>query len=116
MVVDTPLTEAEFDRTFHALADMTRRDILGRAIRSDESVSALSRHYSISLTAVQKHIAVLERAALVTKERRGREQIAHANRPTIASSPPPNPRSSPPRKSGPTRPPTPSSAKPPASP
>ena len=84
MVVDRPLTEVEFDRTFHALADMTRRDILGRAIRSDESVSALSRHYSISLTAVQKHIAVLERATLVTKERRGREQIVHANGPTIA--------------------------------
>ena len=84
MVVDRQLTEAEFDRTFHALADMTRRDILGRAIRSDESVSALSRHYSISLTAVQKHIAVLERATLVTKERRGREQIVHANGPTIA--------------------------------
>jgi DNA-binding transcriptional ArsR family regulator len=84
MVVDRQLTEAEFDRTFHALADMTRRDILGRAIRSDESVSALSRHYSMSLTAVQKHIAVLERAALVTKERRGREQIVHANGPTIA--------------------------------
>jgi DNA-binding transcriptional ArsR family regulator len=84
MVVDRPLTEAEFDRTFHALADATRRDILSRAIRSDESVSALSRHYSISLTAVQKHITVLERAALVTKERHGREQIVHANGPTIA--------------------------------
>jgi DNA-binding transcriptional ArsR family regulator len=84
MVVDTLLTEAEFDRIFHALADETRRDILGRSIRNDESVSALSRHYEISLTAVQKHIAVLEHAALVTKERRGREQIVHANGPTIA--------------------------------
>jgi len=84
MVVDRALTEAEFDRIFHALADVTRRNIRGSALRSDESVSALSRHYSISLTAVQKHIAVLERAALVTKERRGREQIVHANGPTIA--------------------------------
>jgi len=84
MVADRGLTEAEFDRIFHALADVTRRDILGRAIRSDKSVSALSRHYSISLTAVQKHTAVLERAALVTKERRGREQIVHANGSTIA--------------------------------
>jgi DNA-binding transcriptional ArsR family regulator len=84
MVVLVQLTEAEFDRIFHALADATRRDILGRAIRGDESVSALSRHYSVSLTAVQKHVAVLERAALVTKERRGREQIVHANGPTIA--------------------------------
>jgi DNA-binding transcriptional ArsR family regulator len=78
------LTEAEFDRVFHALADVTRRNILGRAIRGDESVSALSRHYSMSLPAVQKHVAVLERAALVTKERQGREQIVQANGPTIA--------------------------------
>jgi len=78
------LTESERDRIFHALADVTRRDILGRAICGNESVSALSRHYSMSLPAVQKHVAVLERAALVTKERRGREQIVHANGPTIA--------------------------------
>jgi DNA-binding transcriptional ArsR family regulator len=84
MVVDRPLTEAELDRIFHALAHATRRDVLDRAIRGDESVSALSRHYSMSLPAVQKHVAVLERAALVTKERRGREQIVHANGPTIA--------------------------------
>ncbi len=74
-------SRAEFDRIFHALADVTRREMLGRAIRSDESVPALSRHYSISLTAVQEHTAVLERAALVTKERRGREQIVHMNGP-----------------------------------
>ena len=84
MVVDRPLTEAELDRIFHALADVTRRDILGRAIRGDESVSGLARHYSMSLPAVQKHVAVLERAALVTKERRGREQIVHASGSTIA--------------------------------
>ncbi|HTX00417.1 MAG TPA: transcriptional regulator, partial [Acidimicrobiales bacterium] len=72
MVVDRPLTESELDRIFHALADVTRRDLLGRAIHSDESVSALSRHYSMSLTAVQKHVAVLAGAGLVVKERRGR--------------------------------------------
>ncbi|MHB1533118.1 MAG: ArsR/SmtB family transcription factor [Acidimicrobiales bacterium] len=84
MVADGPLTEAELDRIFQALADVTRRDILSRAIHGDESVSALSRHYSMSLPAVQKHVAVLERAALVTKERRGREQIVHANGLAIA--------------------------------
>ena len=84
MVVDRQLTEAELDQIFHALADTTRRDILRRSFRGEESVSALSRHYSMSLPAVQKHVAVLERAALVTKERRGREQVVHANRPTIA--------------------------------
>ena len=84
MVVDVNLSEADVDRLFHALADRTRRDILGRAITHDQSVSALARRYEMSFAAVQKHVAVLERAALVTKERRGREQIVHANGPTIA--------------------------------
>jgi DNA-binding transcriptional ArsR family regulator len=84
MVVNGPLVEAELDRIFQALADVTRRNILVRAIHGNESVSALSRHYSMSLPAVQKHVAVLERAALVTKERRGREQIVHTNGPAIA--------------------------------
>jgi DNA-binding transcriptional ArsR family regulator len=77
MVVGSSLTESEVDRIFQALADTTRRDILRRAIQDGESVSVLSRHYAMSFAAVQKHVAV--RAALVTKERRGREQIVHTN-------------------------------------
>ena len=69
------LSEAATDRVFHALADPTRRDILIRVIRSGQSVSELARHYPMSFAAVQKHVVVLERAALVTKTRRGREQI-----------------------------------------
>jgi DNA-binding transcriptional ArsR family regulator len=83
MVVDSSLTEEAVDRLFQALADQTRRDILKRAIHSGESVSVLSRHYDMSFAAVQKHVAVLERAALVTKERRGREQIVHTNGATL---------------------------------
>jgi DNA-binding transcriptional ArsR family regulator len=83
MVVDRSLTEEDVDRIFRALADRTRRDILRRAIQSGESVSVLSRHYQMSFAAVQKHVAVLERAALVTKERHGREQIVHTNRSTL---------------------------------
>ncbi|BCJ40306.1 transcriptional regulator [Actinoplanes ianthinogenes] len=65
------------DRVFHALADPTRRDILARVIRDGQSVSALAQLYPMSFAAVQKHVAILERAGLVTKERRGREQIVH---------------------------------------
>src|SRR6201996_5517578 len=83
MVVDQ-LSQQEADRIFHALADATRRDILARAIEREQSVSTLAHRYEMSFAAVQKHVAVLERAALVTKERRGREQIVHANGPTIA--------------------------------
>jgi DNA-binding transcriptional ArsR family regulator len=78
------LSDGEVDRLFHALADRTRRDILGRAIAHEQSVSTFARRYDMSFAAVQKHVAVLERAELVTKERRGREQIVHANGPTIA--------------------------------
>ena len=56
-----------FDRMFGALADHTRRDIVRRAIDGGEGVTELARHYPMSFAAVQKHIAVLERAGLVTK-------------------------------------------------
>jgi DNA-binding transcriptional ArsR family regulator len=83
MVVYNSLTEVGADRIFHALADRTRRDILRRVIQGGESVSVLSHHYEMSFAAVQKHVAVLERADLVTKERRGRQQIVHTNRETL---------------------------------
>jgi DNA-binding transcriptional ArsR family regulator len=73
MVVDQ-LPPDEVDRIFHALADATRRDILRQVMISESSVSALARHYPVSLTAVQTHVAVQEEAGLVSKERRGREQ------------------------------------------
>jgi DNA-binding transcriptional ArsR family regulator len=76
------LSDDEVDRVFQALADATRRDILARA-RDGQSVSALARHYDMSFAAVQKHVAVLERAALVTKRRRGREQIVQGNETTL---------------------------------
>jgi DNA-binding transcriptional ArsR family regulator len=78
MVVDD-LTEAEVDRVFHALADATRRDILHRCLGGEPSVSRLAEVYPMSFAAVQKHVAVLERAGLVTKERRGREQLVRTD-------------------------------------
>lgn len=70
---------------FHALADATRRDIVIQAATGDRSVSALARLYPMSVTAVQKHIAVLESAGLVTKERRGREQIVTTRREALSA-------------------------------
>lgn len=78
MVVSEQLTQDEVDRVFQALADATRRDILLRSIEQELSVSALSRAYAISLPAVQKHVAVLERAGLVHRVRSGREMRVHA--------------------------------------
>ncbi|MFI7581333.1 ArsR/SmtB family transcription factor [Kocuria kalidii] len=83
MVVRNELTDLEVDRIFQALADTTRRDIVTRVLRQEQSVSALAGYYRMSFAAVQKHVAVLERAALVTKQRRGREQVVHGNMSTL---------------------------------
>jgi len=71
------------DQIFAALSDATRRDIVTRVLRAEASVSTLARHYEMSFAAVQKHVAVLERAQLVTKRRRGREQIVSGEVTTI---------------------------------
>jgi DNA-binding transcriptional ArsR family regulator len=78
MVVDR-LTEEAADHLFHALADATRRDILRRCVRGEPSVSRLAARYPVSFAAVQKHVAVLERAGLITKQRRGREQLVRTD-------------------------------------
>jgi DNA-binding transcriptional ArsR family regulator len=75
--------DAATDRVFAALSDATRRDILTRTVRDPQSVSGLAHHYAMSFAAVQKHVAVLERAGLVTKQRRGREQLVRTHLPTL---------------------------------
>jgi DNA-binding transcriptional ArsR family regulator len=78
------LTEDAVDGLFHALADATRRDVLRRCAAGEPSVSLLARAYPMSFAAVQKHVAVLERAGLVTKERRGREQLVRTDAGAVA--------------------------------
>jgi DNA-binding transcriptional ArsR family regulator len=84
MVVQTELSDAEVDRVFHALADSTRRDIVRRTLTGEASVSELAADYAMSFAAVQKHVAVLEGAGLVTKETRGRARIVRADPERIA--------------------------------
>ena len=67
------------DRVFHALADPTRRDIVRWVLHDEQSVSALADRYPMSFAAVQKHVAVLERAELVHKRRHGREQLVRGD-------------------------------------
>ena len=84
MVVDlTQLGDAEVDRIFRALADATRRDIVQRTLAGEASVSELAGAYDMSFAAVQKHVAVLEGAGLVTKHPNGRERIVRGNPDTI---------------------------------
>jgi DNA-binding transcriptional ArsR family regulator len=71
------------DRVFQALADATRRDIVRRAMEGGQSVSTLARQYPMSFAAMKKHVAVLERAELVSKQRHGREQLVNSNLDTI---------------------------------
>jgi DNA-binding transcriptional ArsR family regulator len=63
------------DLVFAALADATRRDIVLRALSGTEGVAELAGHYPMSFAAVQKHVAVLERAGLVSKQRVGRRKV-----------------------------------------
>ena len=82
------MTEADEDRAdawFHALSDRTRRDILRRVLAGEHSVSTLARSYDMSFAAVQKHVAVLERAGLLTKRRQGREALASGDVETVRS-------------------------------
>jgi DNA-binding transcriptional ArsR family regulator len=72
-------TVLDFDRVFGALADGTRRDIVRRAIGEEEGVAELAAHYPMSFAAVQKHVAILERAGLVTKQRIGRRKVVRTN-------------------------------------
>jgi DNA-binding transcriptional ArsR family regulator len=72
-------TALDHDRVFGALGDATRRDIVRRAIDGDEGVADLAAHYPMSFAAVQKHIAILERAGLVRKHRIGRRKVVRTN-------------------------------------
>lgn len=84
MVVDTALRDDEVDRLFRALADATRRDILRRTLAGEASVSQLAAAYAMSFAAVQKHVAVLEGAGLVTKEPKGRERVVRGDPEAVA--------------------------------
>jgi len=80
MVVFRRESEEAVNQLFRALADGTRRDILARSLTETPSVSALAARYEMSFAAVQKHVAVLERAGLIRKRANGREQLVSTNR------------------------------------
>ena len=79
MVVSVAIPPPDFDRVFAALADHTRRDIVRRAMSAEEGVLELASHYPMSFAAVQKHVAVLERAGLITKQRVGRRRVVRTH-------------------------------------
>ena len=78
MVVSVQIA-VDHDRIFGALSDATRRDIVRRAIDGEEGVAELAARYPMSFAAVQKHVAILERAGLVSKHRSGRRKVVRTN-------------------------------------
>ena len=80
MVARHKESEEALNQLFRALADGTRRDILARSLTATSSVSDLAARYDMSFAAVQKHVAVLERAGLIQKRANGREQLVSTNR------------------------------------
>lgn len=75
--------QSQADLIFGALSDATRRDIVRRAIAGEEGVGELALHYPMSFAAVQKHVAVLERAGLIAKERSGRRKVIRTQVETV---------------------------------
>lgn len=77
--VQISIPDDEVDRIFRALADRTRRDIVRRTLVGEVTVSQLASGYDMSFAAVQKHVAVLEGAGLITKQQHGRERLVRGN-------------------------------------
>lgn len=69
----------QLDLLFGSLADATRRDILKRVAKHEQSIGQLTNHYRLTFAGIAKHISVLEKAKLVKKRREGRQQIISAN-------------------------------------
>ncbi len=65
----------QLDLMFMALSDSTRRSILARVAKLEMSIGEIAEHYELTFAAVSKHIKVLEKANLITKRRRGKEQV-----------------------------------------
>jgi DNA-binding transcriptional ArsR family regulator len=73
------------DNIFGALADPTRRDILRRVSSTEMSVGEIARHYDLTFAAVSKHLKVLEKAKMIIKRRKGKEQIVSLSPGALAS-------------------------------
>ncbi len=64
-----------FNLVFQALSDSTRRDIMTQVLSSEQRIVDLTKRYSMSFSAVAKHIEVLVAAKLISKQKKGREQV-----------------------------------------
>jgi DNA-binding transcriptional ArsR family regulator len=79
-------TDADLlDRTFHALADSSRRSIVVRLSEGPASVSELAEPLEMSLSAVVQHIEVLQKSGIVRSEKVGRVRTCHLETKALAT-------------------------------
>ena len=72
-----PLTDAQLDAAFMALADPTRRAIVARLTRGDATVTELAEPSGLTLPGFSKHLKVLERSGLISRSRRAQFRPCH---------------------------------------
>jgi DNA-binding transcriptional ArsR family regulator len=69
--------EQQLDEVFGALADPTRRAILARLTTGDATVAELAKPFAMTQPAISRHLKVLERAGLISRERRATARLSH---------------------------------------
>lgn len=74
----------DLDLVFGSLSDSTRRDILQRLLSGEQSVGELAQAYKLTFAAVSKHLKVLEKAKLVLKQRKGKQQMVRISPQALA--------------------------------
>jgi DNA-binding transcriptional ArsR family regulator len=73
----------QLDSVFGSLADPTRRDILRRVAKKELSIGEIAKPYALTFAAISKHLKILEKAKLIIKHRRGREQLVRLFPPAL---------------------------------
>ncbi len=73
------MSAEQLNQTFAALSDPTRREILARLAKGEQTVNELAAPFDMSLPAVSKHLKVLERAGLITRGRRAQWRPCRLN-------------------------------------
>ena len=71
------MVEQQLDAVFGALADPTRRAILARLTSGDATVAELAAPFAVSQPAISRHLKVLERAGLISRQRRATARLSH---------------------------------------
>ncbi|WP_428680224.1 ArsR/SmtB family transcription factor [Sphingopyxis sp.] len=77
--------QTALDTVFHALADPTRRAVIGRLLKGAAPVTRLAEPFEMGLPAFLKHLTVLESSGLIRSEKAGRVRTCHINADRLAA-------------------------------